>query len=159
MPDLQTVLFDYHGLPVYIRLGQSTETPEIARYMGPRGFLKRPSSASSIPRRLASIRRRATTTRASRRRCVAEYARAWHEKHDPEARKRTLAEKKVYSGDSWDDLRPHISTFLAAVKSRKPNVENAVFGNHAAIACHMANHSYLRDERVFFDHATHALKS
>jgi hypothetical protein len=45
------------------------------------------------------------------------------------------------------------------VKSRKPNVENAVFGNHAAIACHMANQSYFRNERVFFDDATHNLKS
>ncbi len=39
MPDLQTVLFDYHGIPVYIRLGLSTETPERARYMGPKGLL------------------------------------------------------------------------------------------------------------------------
>ena len=39
MPDLQTVLFDYHGIPVYIRLGQSTETPETARYMGPKGIM------------------------------------------------------------------------------------------------------------------------
>jgi hypothetical protein len=89
----------------------------------------------------------------------AEYVRAWHEKHDLPAGKEPLAEKTIYTGDDWDDLRPHISTFFAAVKSRKPNVENAVFGNHAAIACHMANQSYFRNERVFFDHATHDLKS
>ncbi len=39
MPDLQTVLFDYHGIPVYVRLGLSTSTPELARYMGPKGIL------------------------------------------------------------------------------------------------------------------------
>ncbi len=28
MPDLHAVLFDYHGIPVYVRLGLGTETPE-----------------------------------------------------------------------------------------------------------------------------------
>jgi hypothetical protein len=35
--------------------------------------------------------------------------------------------------------RPHLWNFFQAVKSRKPVAEDAVFGNHAAIACHMAN--------------------
>ena len=89
----------------------------------------------------------------------AEYVREWHEKHDPPIAKEPLTEETIYSGDDWDDLRPHIFTFFEAVKSRKPNVEDAVFGNHAAIACHMANQSYFRKERVFFDDATHNLKS
>src|ERR1035441_9542890 len=33
MPDLHTVLFDYHGTPVYVRLGLGAETPELARFM------------------------------------------------------------------------------------------------------------------------------
>ena len=39
MPDLHVVLFDYHGVPVYVRLGLGTETPELARFMGPKGLL------------------------------------------------------------------------------------------------------------------------
>ena len=39
MPDLHVVLFDYHGIPVYVRLGLGTETPELARFMGPKGIL------------------------------------------------------------------------------------------------------------------------
>jgi predicted dehydrogenase len=39
MPDLHAVLFDYHGVPVYVRLGLGTETPELARFMGPKGIL------------------------------------------------------------------------------------------------------------------------
>jgi len=37
------------------------------------------------------------------------------------------------------------------VRTRKPVAEDAVFGNHAAIACHMANSSYFQKERVTFD--------
>ena len=42
----------------------------------------------------------------------------------------------------YDDTADHISNFFNAVVSRQPVVENEVFGNHAAIGCHMANHSY-----------------
>jgi len=40
MPDLHTVLFDYHGIPVYVRLSLCAETPELARFMGPKGILE-----------------------------------------------------------------------------------------------------------------------
>src|SRR5271155_3796510 len=39
MPDLHVVLFNYHGVPVYVRLGLGTETTELARFMGPKGIL------------------------------------------------------------------------------------------------------------------------
>jgi hypothetical protein len=29
--------------------------------------------------------------------------------------------------------------------------EDAVFGNHAALACHMANESYFRKKTVYWD--------
>ena len=38
MPDFHTVLFDYHGIPVYVRLDLGCETPELARFMGPKGL-------------------------------------------------------------------------------------------------------------------------
>ncbi len=39
MPDLQAVLFDYHGIPVYVRLSLAAKTPELVRIMGPKGLL------------------------------------------------------------------------------------------------------------------------
>jgi hypothetical protein len=45
------------------------------------------------------------------------------------------------------------------VKSRNAVTEDAVFGNHAAIACHMANESYFRQAPVFFDEAAKGLRS
>jgi hypothetical protein len=38
-------------------------------------------------------------------------------------------------------------------------VENAVFGNHAAIACHMANLAYFQKKPVFWDEATKNIRS
>jgi predicted dehydrogenase len=159
MPDLQTVLFDYHGIPVYIRLGQSTQTPETARFMGPKGMIEATGNAIHYSPQAGIDTAPSYYDSSFPEAMRAAYIHEWHEKNDPKIAKEPLTEQTVYSGNNWDDLRPHIWTFFEAVKSRKPNVENAVFGNHAAIACHMANQSYFRKERVFFDDATHDLKS
>jgi len=38
-------------------------------------------------------------------------------------------------------------------------VEDAVFGNHAAIACHIANESYFRKKPVYWNEASRELTS
>jgi hypothetical protein len=53
-----------------------------------------------------------------------------------------------FSGPDYDDIRPHLWNFFEAVRSRKPVVEDAVFGNNAALACHMANASYFKHASV-----------
>jgi len=45
------------------------------------------------------------------------------------------------------------------VKSRKPVTEDAVFGHHAALACHMANESYFRQTAVRWDETSKTIKS
>ena len=40
-----------------------------------------------------------------------------------------------------------LPTFFRAVETREHVVEDEVFGNNAAIACHMANHSYFHQQR------------
>ena len=56
MPDIHTVLFDYHGIPVYVRLGLGTESPELARFMVQKVFSMPGNSVSVIHRRKESIR-------------------------------------------------------------------------------------------------------
>jgi len=40
------------------------------------------------------------------------------------------------------------------VRNRKPVTEDAVFGHHAALACHMANEAYFRNAVVTCDAAS-----
>jgi len=159
MPDFHTVLFDYHGIPVYVRLDLGCETPELARFMGPKGLLDAgefelrhspqpgvdldPSYyAFSFPQKMRE-----------------EYFKQWHAEHDPQLGKEPVHEDTVYKGHDWDDMRPHLNVFFQSVKSRKPVTEDAVFGNHAAIACHMANESYFRKSPVTWDAASKTIKS
>jgi hypothetical protein len=45
------------------------------------------------------------------------------------------------------------------VRSRKPVVEDAEFGHHAALACHMANESYFRKAIVTWDQASRTIRA
>ena len=159
MPDLQTVLFDYHGIPVYICLDLSTETPELARYMGPKGILDTTEFGIHYTPQSGEDTGPSYYDSSFPAKMRAEYVQQWHAKHDPAIGKEPLAEQTIYSGDDWDDLKPHLWTFFEAVKTRKPNVENAVFGNHAAIACHMANESYFRKQQVYWHAATRTVRN
>jgi len=159
MPDLQTVLFDYHVIPVYVRLSLGAETPELARFMGPKGLLE------ASERELRYVQQRGVDTQPSYyandfpAKMREEYEEQWHTEHDPEPGHEPLDDAAAYHGDSWDDVKPHLWNFFQAVKTRKPVVEDTVFGNHAAIACHMANESYFRKKTVYWDAAARELNS
>jgi predicted dehydrogenase len=159
MPDLHVVLFDYHGIPVYVRLGLGTATPELARFMGPKGILNATGGELRHSPQLGVDTAPSYYSGSFPAKMRAEYVRQWHEEHAVEPGHEPLMEGSVYRGDDWDDVRPHIWNFFKAVKSRKPVTEDAVFGNHAAIACHMANESYFRKGPVHWDHASKSIKS
>ena len=55
--------------------------------------------------------------------------------------------------------RAIVEKFFQAVKTRAPVAQDAVFGHHAALACHMANESYFQKRAVMFDPATDTVKS
>lgn len=159
MPDLHTVLFDYHGVPVYVRLGLGTETPEQARFMGPHGILDASGFGITYTYQTGKDNAPSYYDLSFPQPMRSQYEREWHEKNDPPIGQEPISQRVVYSGDDWDDLRPHLWNFFQAVRTRRPVVEDAVFGNHAAIACHMANESYFRKRQVFWDAATQTVKA
>ena len=159
MPDLHVVLFDYHGIPVYVRLGLGTETEELARFMGPKGIL----DAGEFE--LRHTAQRGVDTAPSYYaasfppKLHQEYIEQWHAQYDAAPGHEPMVSEAVYRGHDWDDLRPHLWTFFHAVKSRRAVTEDAVFGNHAAIACHMANESYFRKKPVYWDQGSRSIVS
>ncbi len=87
-----------------------------------------------------------------------EYQDAWNREHAPVPGHEPVTDDTLYEGHDWDDVRPHLWNFFQAVKTRNPVAEDAVFGNHAAIACHMANESYFRKQTVYFDTESNSVR-
>ena len=159
MPDLHTVLFDYHGVPVYVRLSLGTETPETTRIMGPKGVLAVIGSEVRVSPQLGIDMRPSYYSGSFPAKMHTEYVAQWHATHDAELPHSAIPEDTVYRSNGQDDGVLHMRNFFEAVKSRKPVVEDAVFGNHAALACHMANESYFRKRPVILDESSGSIKN
>jgi hypothetical protein len=159
MPDTLLVVFDYHDIPVYVRLNLGSSSPEVARYMGPKGVMETSGTQIRLSRQPGVDTSPSYYSGGFPAKMRAEYEKQWYAEHPVVPGKEPIYDDDVYRGDDWDDVKPHLLTFFKAVKSRNPVTEDAVFGNHAAIACHMANESYFRKAPVFFDESAKALKS
>lgn len=158
MPDVHAALFEYGNVPVSMRLNLGTESAEIVRIMGSKGYLEVTEFAlTHVPQPgvdLAPSYYAFGFPKALR----DEYFKQWHAEHDPKPGQEPLAESVTYRGQDYDDVKPHLWTFFQAVRSRKPVTEDAVFGNHAALACHMANESYFRKSAVYLDTASKTIR-
>jgi predicted dehydrogenase len=158
MPDLHTVLFDYHGVPVYVRLSLASDTPELTRFLGPKGVLEVTEGALRFAPQSGIDTSPSYYAFSFPAKMQAEYAKQWHAEHDAQMVRDTMPSETTYQNRGSNDVRTHLTNFYQAVKSRQPVMEDAVFGNHAAIACHMANESYFRQKPVNWDVGTHSIK-
>jgi predicted dehydrogenase len=158
MPDVHTVIFEYNKIPVYCRLTLDTETEEVARFMGSKGILElgefeiRHYPQSGLDRAPSYY---ANSFPAKMR---DEYRKQWHVEHGEKLGQEPISANTIYKGHDYDDVRPHLWTFFEAVKSRGPVAEDAVFGNSAALACHMANESYFQKSPVTWDRKSRTIK-
>jgi predicted dehydrogenase len=159
MPDVHPVLFEYDNVPVYMRLTLGTESTEVTRFMGSKGIIElREFSVSYTPQ--AGVDTAPSYYTASFPAAMRNaYVKEWHKEHDPVPGEEPAPETITYNGNDYDDLKPHLWKFFEAVRSRKPVVQDAVFGHNAALGCHLANESYFRKAPVYWDAASGTIKS
>jgi predicted dehydrogenase len=158
-PDVHPVLYEYKNVPVYSRLTLGTESAEVTRFMGSKGIIEmREFSVTSTPQ--SGIDLAPSYYDASYpARLRIPYEQQWHEEHDPEPGMEPTPETVTYTGISYDTLRPHVWKFLEAVRSRKPVLQDVVFGHNAALGCHLGNESYYRNSPVSWDAESGTIKS
>jgi len=159
MPDVHATLFEYGRIPVYMRLNLGTETPESYRFMGSKGILDISGEQIVFTPQSGKDEAPSYYSGGFPRAMREAYIKQWHAEHDPAVGHEPLVETTVFKSVEFDDLKPHLWNFFQAVKSRKPVTEDAVFGHHAALACHMANESYFRNSAVYWDDRTNTIKS
>jgi predicted dehydrogenase len=159
MPDVQATIYYYGQLPVYMRLNQGAEMPETYRFQGSKGILEVTEFGLSYAPQSGKDSAPSYYDSGFPKEMRTAYEKQWHEENDPKIGQEPMPESISFRGPDYDDMKPHLWTFFQAVKSRNPVVEDAVFGHHAALACHMANESYFRQKAVWWDQATKTIKS
>jgi len=159
MPDVHASLFQYGDIPVYMRLNLGTEMPEIYRFQGSKGILEMTEFGLSFTPQIGKDSAPSYYDGSFPHAMREAYEKKWREENTPKLGQEPMPETVTYKAPDYDDVKPHLWTFFEAVRSRKPVVEDAVFGHHAALACHMANESYFRQQAVHWDEASKTIKS
>jgi hypothetical protein len=159
MPDVHAALFEYGKYPVYLRLNGGCESPETYRFQGSKGALEVTEFGMTFTPQSGKDESPCYYMSGYPGAMREAYIKQWHAEHDPKVGKEPLVESYTYKGNDWDDVKPHLWAFFQGVRSRKPVVEDAVFGHNAALACHMANESYFRHAAVTWDAASGTIKS
>jgi predicted dehydrogenase len=159
MPDVHASLFQYGAIPVYMRLNLGTEMPETYRFQGSKGILEMTEFGLNYSPQTGKDAAPSYYAGGFPHAMREAYEKKWHEENDPKLGQEPMPETITFRGPDYDDMKPHLWAFFEAVRSRKPVVEDAVFGHNAALACHMANESHFRKSGVVWDEASKSIKS
>lgn len=157
-PDLLATLYDYPGATVDVRCNQNNATEEDVIFYGKEGTMTiTGDSVTVVPQDTRpepeGYALDGWTVEAKR-----NYLNEWHAAHpQPPA---PLSKAETFSSPrDYDDTADHIAGFFRAIETREHVVEDEVFGNNTAIACHMANHSYFHKTPAVWDAASQTIKS
>jgi predicted dehydrogenase len=153
-PDLMETLYDYPDFRVSIRCNQNNDAGESTIFYGTKGTLTlatttltfQPQNVTEQPQTYAMIGWPAKLRN--------EYLAEWNKEHPqtPVLSASLNATAESFSvPPQYADTADHQANFFQAVRTRKTPVEDAVFGNNAAISCHMANASYFNNSQVIWD--------
>jgi predicted dehydrogenase len=144
-PDLQTTLYDFPNFRVAILMTLNTDEPEMTRFLGTRGIIEVAGEGESVTVSPQDGKDHDPCyyTSSYPQKMREAYDKAWHEKNDPKLGASKMVQGETYQyPPGYSEFREHLWHFFQSVRTRQPSVEDPVFGNAAALGCHMANYSY-----------------
>jgi len=154
VPDIHNTMYDYGKFQVVVmaNLVSNFDGGEIVRFMGDKGtVVLTEESASLLPYDVEwgfeyPLESWPKDTKAP---FMAAH------KNDPTADIGTYRRQPHRKPQNFmqkaEGTEDHFRNFFACVKSRQQPIENVDFGCGTAVACHMANLSYLKKQRLFWD--------
>ena len=156
-PDLLATLYDYPGVTVSLHCNQNNEAGEPIIFYGSEATMVINGNTLTVTPQDTSARPEGYSLNGWTAAAKQQYLDQWHEAHPAAAAK--LGEVESYSApQGYNDTADHIANFFHAIGTREHVQEDEVFGNNAAIACHMANHSYFHKGVATWDAGTKTIK-
>jgi hypothetical protein len=156
-PDLLATLYDYPGVTVSLHCNQNNEAGEPIIFYGSHATMVINGNTLNLTPQDTSPRPEGYALNGWTAAAKRQYLDEWHAANPAAAPK--LAEVESYTApQGYDDTAEHIAAFFRAIHTREHAVEDEVFGNNAATACHMANHSYFHRDVAQWDAAAQEIK-
>ena len=156
-PDLLATLYDYPELTVNLHCNQNNSAGEPTVFYGREATMVISGNTLTVTPQDTSPQPEGYSLNGWSIEAKQQYLKEWHLAHPSSPP--SLAEVETYSAPpGYNDTADHLAAFFGAVETREHVVEDEIFGNHAAIACHMANDSYFRHSASAWDAAAEGIK-
>ncbi len=141
VPDCMTTIYEYPKFRATLRVTLNTDYGEYTRFMGDKGLLEIHGDYLTFTPQDGEDHEPCTPGWPQKMK--GDYAAEWHAKHDPLPGTQSVLESTTFfAPPGYNEDREHLGNYFNSVRTRKPSVEDATFGNNAALGCHMANYSY-----------------
>jgi predicted dehydrogenase len=155
-PDLIETIYDYPNFRVSLRCNLNNDGGEFIAFYGNKGTLIIKDSTLSYKPQDTRPAPEGYSIFGWPKELREPYLKQWHEEHPkPAALASQLDEEdESYAAPpGYSDTVDHQANFFNAVRTRKAVTENEVFGNNAAIACHLSNFAYFNKSAAVWDAA------
>src|ERR1039457_2495317 len=156
-PDLLATLYDYPGVTVNLHCNQNNDAGEPIIFYGSEATMVVNGNTLTITPQDTSPRPEGYSLNGWTAAAKQQYLDEWHAGHPTPPAK--LGEVESYAApQGYNDTADHIANFFGAIETREHVVEDEVFGNNTAIACHQANYSYFHRTVATWDQSTKTIK-
>jgi predicted dehydrogenase len=155
-PDMIWTLFEYPSYRLSLRCNLNNESPGVARWYGTQGTLEIKNDVLTFAPQLTEPQPEGYSILGWPEKLRKEYLEQWRKEHPaplPGKHPLTQSSETFQAAPSYDYRIDHMNNFMESVRSRRPPVEDAVYGNNTSIACHMANASYFKKSIAVWDGA------
>jgi len=153
-PDLIQTFYDYPTFRVDMRCNLNNDGGEFIGFYGDKGTMIIKDSTLTFSPQNTMPEMEGYSTKGWPEALRKQYEADWEKDHPlpaPFASKLTEQIETYMPPPGYNDTVDHEANFFNAVRTRKPCVENEVFGNNAAIGCHLANYSYFNKRPAMWD--------
>ena len=147
-PDLIETMYDYPNFRVTVRCNLNNAGGEFFAFYGTQGTLAIKDSTLTYRPEDTRPRPEDYSTGGWPKELRDQYLKQWDQEHPetPALGSKVDEEIETYTTPpGYSDTVDHEANFFNAVRSRKPVVENEIFGNNAAIGCHLSNFAYFNN--------------
>jgi predicted dehydrogenase len=144
-PDLIETLYDYPNFKVTLRCNLNNDGGEFIGFYGTKGTMIIKDATLTYKPQDTRPQPEGYSTFGWPKAMREEYLKQWDTAHADPAPLEYKVDDEVDSyanPPGYSDTADHQANFFHAVRTRQAVTENEIFGNHAAIGCHLSNFAY-----------------
>jgi predicted dehydrogenase len=161
-PDLITTFYEYPQFRTCLRCNLNNEGGEFIAFYGKKGTMIIKDATLTYTPQDTRPKPEGYSLIGWPRKLREQYLAEWREQNPlPQPGNFSVEEEtEVFAPPSgYSDVPEHIANFFDSVRTRKSPVENEVFGNNAALGCHLSNYAYDRKTVAVWDGAAKRIRS